>query len=73
MKQLLYDLEQLLFRISVLTVLNHAALDVRFLRSSLVQETVVTTVLTNYRSGTVNLKSFIGKVLLQIKQKFELN
>ena len=26
-----------------------------------------------YRSGTVNLKSFIGKVLLQIKWKFELN
>ena len=26
-----------------------------------------------YRSGTVNSKSFIGKVLLRIKQKFELN
>ena len=26
-----------------------------------------------YRSGTVNLKSFVGKVLLQIKWKFELN
>ena len=26
----------------------------------------------NYRSGTVNSKSFIGKVLLRIKQKFEL-
>ena len=25
-----------------------------------------------YRSGTVNSKSFVGKVLLQIKQKFEL-
>ena len=25
-----------------------------------------------YRSGTVNLKSFVGKVLLQIKWKFEL-
>ena len=27
----------------------------------------------NYRSGTVNSKSFIGKVLLRIKWKFELN
>ena len=26
----------------------------------------------NYRSGTVNSKSFVGKVLLRIKQKFEL-
>ena len=26
-----------------------------------------------YRSGTVNSKSFVGKVLLQIKWKFELN
>ena len=26
-----------------------------------------------YRSGTVNSKSFIGKVLLRIKWKFELN
>ena len=26
-----------------------------------------------YRSGTVNSKSFVGKVLLLIKQKFELN
>ena len=26
-----------------------------------------------YRSGMVNLKSFVGKVLLQIKWKFELN
>ena len=25
-----------------------------------------------YRSGTVNSKSFVGKVLLQIKRKFEL-
>ena len=25
-----------------------------------------------YRSGTVNSKSFVGKVLLQIKWKFEL-
>ena len=25
-----------------------------------------------YRSGTVNLKSFVGKVLLRIKRKFEL-
>ena len=27
----------------------------------------------HYRSGTVNSKSFIGKVLLRIKRKFELN
>ena len=27
---------------------------------------------TIYRSGTVNLKSFVGKVLLRIKWKFEL-
>ena len=27
----------------------------------------------NYRSGTVNSKSFVGKVLLRIKRKFELN
>ena len=26
-----------------------------------------------YRSGTINSKSFVGKVLLRIKQKFELN
>ena len=26
-----------------------------------------------YRSGTVNSKSFVGKVLLLIKWKFELN
>ena len=32
MKQLLYDLELFLFRISVRTVLTHAALDVRFLK-----------------------------------------
>ena len=25
-----------------------------------------------YRSGTVNSKSFVGKVLLRIKRKFEL-
>ena len=25
-----------------------------------------------YRSGTVNSKSFVGKVFLRIKQKFEL-
>ena len=28
---------------------------------------------TYYRSGTVNSKSFIGKVLLRIKWKFKLN
>ena len=27
---------------------------------------------THYRSGTVNSKSFVGKVLLRIKWKFEL-
>ena len=27
---------------------------------------------TDYRSGTVNSKSFVGKVLLRIKWKFEL-
>ena len=27
----------------------------------------------SYRSGTVNSKSFISKVLLRIKWKFELN
>ena len=27
----------------------------------------------DYRSETVNSKSFVGKVLLRIKQKFELN
>ena len=27
---------------------------------------------TFYRSGTVNSKSFVGKVLLRIKRKFEL-
>ena len=26
----------------------------------------------DYRSGTVNSKSFVGKVLLRIKRKFEL-
>ena len=26
----------------------------------------------HYRSGTVNSKSFVGKVLLRIKRKFEL-
>ena len=26
----------------------------------------------SYRSGTVNSKSFVGKVLLRIKRKFEL-
>ena len=26
-----------------------------------------------YRSGTINSKSFVGKVLLRIKRKFELN
>ena len=26
----------------------------------------------DYRSGTVNSKSFVGKVLLRIKQKFDL-
>ena len=29
--------------------------------------------MTVYRSGTVNSKSFVGKVLLRIKWKFELN
>ena len=28
--------------------------------------------LMNYRSGTVNSKSFVGKVLLRIKWKFKL-
>ena len=27
---------------------------------------------TRYRSGTVNSKSFVGKVFLRIKRKFEL-
>ena len=27
----------------------------------------------DYRSGTVNSKSFVGKVFLRIKWKFELN
>ena len=27
----------------------------------------------HYRLGMVNSKSFVGKVLLRIKQKFELN
>ena len=27
---------------------------------------------SSYRSGTVNSKSFVGKVLLRIKRKFEL-
>ena len=27
----------------------------------------------NYKSGTVNWKSFVGKVWLRIKCKFELN
>ena len=27
----------------------------------------------SYRPGTVNSKSFVGKVLLRIKWKFELN
>ena len=31
------------------------------------------TVKVIYRSGTVNSKSFVGKVLLRIKWKFELN
>ena len=31
------------------------------------------TISTTYRSGTVNSKSFVGKVLLRIKWKFELN
>ena len=30
------------------------------------------TLYVHYRSGTVNSKSFVGKVLLQIKWKFEL-
>ena len=30
-------------------------------------------ILFEYRSGTVNSKSFVGKVLLRIKWKFELN
>ena len=34
--------------------------------------THASTALTNYRSGTVNSKSFVGKVLIQIKWKFEL-
>ena len=28
---------------------------------------------SKYQSGMVNLKSFVGKVLLRIKWKFELN
>ena len=31
------------------------------------------TIGAQYRSGTVNSKSFVGKVLLRIKRKFELN
>ena len=30
-------------------------------------------IVCTYRSGTVNSKSFVGKVLLRIKWKFELN
>ena len=29
-------------------------------------------IVSKYRSGTVNSKSFVGKVLLRIKWKFEL-
>ena len=40
---------------------------------SMVKEThTLQFVVLNYRSGTVNLKSFVGKVLLRIKRKFEL-
>ena len=31
------------------------------------------TISTDYRLGTVNSKSFVGKVLLRIKRKFELH
>ena len=33
---------------------------------------VITSYQLNYRSGTVNSKSFVGKVFLRIKRKFEL-
>ena len=33
---------------------------------------IITVAAVEYRSGTVNSKSFVGKVLLRIKQKFEL-
>ena len=63
-------------RTSVLTVMR------RSIRSERVQQWTVVTVTqgtkslycfnSGYRSGTVNSKSFVGKVLLQIKWKFEL-
>ena len=34
---------------------------------------LLTSVADDNRSGTVNSKSFVGKVLLQIKWKFKLN
>ena len=39
---------------------------------SMVKETHTLQFVLNYRSGTVNSKSFVGKVLLPIKRKFEL-
>ena len=42
-------------------------------RHSGVMFTSVYSVLSDYRSATVNSKSFVGKVLLRIKWKFELN
>ena len=44
-----------------------------FLLYKLIQNFNYFSVNFKYRSGTVNSKSFVGKVLLRIKWKFELN
>ena len=48
-------------------------LNTKFKACNTVNAMFVETLNTVYRSGMVNLKSFVSKVLLQIKQKFELN
>ena len=40
--------------------------------SNVAQMSIIQNIIVLYRSGTVNSKSFVGKVLLRIKWKFEL-
>ena len=47
--------------------------EIRQLFTMVVCEKIFGSIRNNYRSGTVNLKSFVGKVLLLIKWKFKLN
>ena len=69
-------LKDITLKLSVISVIKYPSVLGNQNKSVLHQNSNVSATLVicqyYYRSGTVNLKSFVGKVLLRIKLKFEL-